>query len=171
MKNLCIVIILFLNVLVGFSQDKKPPEYILNQVFPDSVLQFKLQDIKGNKVTFKEVLKQNRGSKVVIDFWASWCRDCIVGMPNLKSLIRQTKNVNYIFLSFDKTQKHWEKSMDKYHLEGYHYLIDEGWNNPISNYVDLDWIPRYMILDEHGKVIFSKAIKTSDKKFREILLK
>ena len=38
-----------------------------------------------------------------------------------------------------------------------------------SKYIDVDWIPRYLILDETGVIILPKAIKISDKEIKELV--
>ena len=38
------------------------------------------------EITFGEVLEAHKGENIFIDVWATWCKDCIVGMPKLKML-------------------------------------------------------------------------------------
>lgn len=170
MKNTLTVFVVIFCFTVTYGQNEAPPEYLLNEILPDSVTQFQVQNIKGNKISFKEILEKNKGNKIVFDFWATWCKDCLVGMPALKTLMKETENVNYVFLSFDRTEARWKKGIKKYKLGGSHYLVTEGWDNVLSDYIGLDWIPRYMIFDEGGRIILPKTIKADDKKFRAILL-
>ena len=32
------------------------------------------------------LLANNRGKKIVIDVWASWCKDCLESLPDIKKL-------------------------------------------------------------------------------------
>jgi hypothetical protein len=41
--------------------------------------------------------------------------------------------------------------------------MQSGWTGAMGTFLDLDWIPRYMILDQQGQIKVFKAIKTSDK--------
>ena len=50
--------------------------------FSEEALQEEFLDWNGKKVSFDEVVSQYKGKKVLIDVWASWCKDCIVGLPN-----------------------------------------------------------------------------------------
>ena len=162
---------LFIGLFSSCAQNQSAPEYLMTQDFPDSVMQFKVQNIKGDMITFKDVLELHKGKKVVLDFWASWCKDCMQGLPSLQSLQKETPNADYVFLSLDKTELRWKNSIKKNTINGDHYFLAEGWKNKLTNYIGLDWIPRYMILDEKGKVIYAKATKASDKEFRKILFK
>lgn len=47
--------------------------------------QFELFDLQGRKHS----LSDYRGKVVLINFWASWCRECIVEMPSLNRLYAQ----------------------------------------------------------------------------------
>ena len=170
MKYVFLLVVFAIGSNFGCSQYKSAPKYLLNQKFPDSVAQFKMQNSKGALVTFEEVLEAHKGKKVVLDFWASWCKDCLEGLPELKKLQKETKNVDYVFLSLDRTTDRWKKAVESLAMEGDHYFITEGWENPLTNYINLDWIPRYMILDEEGRVINAKTIKATDRKFRKQLL-
>ncbi|WP_298896915.1 TlpA disulfide reductase family protein [uncultured Psychroserpens sp.] len=124
---------------------------------------------EGESVTLQSILDSHKGKTVLIDVWASWCRDCIVGLPNLKKLQDEHTEVVYLFLSMDKTQKSWKAGIEKYEIKGEHYFMPSGWDGAFSDFIDLDWIPRYMIVDEDGKIKLFRAVKISDPKIKEHL--
>jgi thiol-disulfide isomerase/thioredoxin len=39
---------------------------------------------ENEPIAFSEILKKYEGKTIVIDVWASWCSDCIKGMPKVK---------------------------------------------------------------------------------------
>ena len=41
--------------------------------------------------------------------------------------------------------------------------MSSGWKGPLGQFLDLDWIPRYMIIDPESKILVYNAIKTTDK--------
>ena len=41
---------------------------------------------ENKPITFAEILKKYEGKTIVIDVWASWCSDCVKGMPKVKEL-------------------------------------------------------------------------------------
>ena len=155
--------ILFIS-FISFSQNAPAPEYMTNQDFPDSVQQVVLTKLDGEKIQFSEMMKAHKGRKIVIDYWASWCRDCIGGLPKVKDLqkITKDKNVVYVFLSLDREEDKWKAAIDQYKINGEHFWIEAGWKNPLSNYVVLDWVPRYILINEEGKVSLPKAITAND---------
>ena len=157
---------------LAFSQDAPPPSYLEQQAFPDSVMRMPLLRLNGKKATFADLVAAHQGRTVVLDFWASWCKDCIVGLPALNDLMDKTKRqeVDYVFVSLDQQQQ-WKSAIKRFHIKGEHYRVTSGWNNPLANYIGLDWIPRYVVLDEHGRVALPKAISAGDPKLKEWLLR
>ena len=158
--------------IVSTAQDQPVPEYVMVNEFPDSVASFSLTTPEGNVTTFGEMLRSYRGKKVVIDIWASWCRDCIIGLPALDDLKKKTgeSSVVYVMLSVDKDVDKWKSAIARFNIAGPHFLAAGGWKNPLASYIVLDWVPRYLIMDETGKVVMPKAIVASDPALRRILL-
>ena len=46
----------------------------------------RLVAVDGSLTTLNEVLNRYKGNTVFIDFWASWCADCVRGFPRIKTL-------------------------------------------------------------------------------------
>nr|WP_321227516.1 TlpA disulfide reductase family protein [uncultured Psychroserpens sp.] len=137
--------------------------------FSQEALNATFLDLESESVTFQKILEANKGKTVLIDIWASWCRDCIVGLPDLKALQDEYKDVTYVFLSMDKTQTSWKNSIKKYDIIGEHYFMPSGWKGAFSDFVDLDWVPRYMVIDTESNIKLFRAIKASDPKIKEHL--
>jgi thiol-disulfide isomerase/thioredoxin len=164
MKYVLALTIFICIVQTTFSQNEPVPDYLTTQAFPDSVRSLGMQAPDGTRTSFGEVLEKYKGKKILVDIWASWCRDCIVGYPKLEELRRKAgeKHVAYVFLSADKDEQKWKNAIQKYNIRGDHYLLDGAWTNTLANYLVLDWVPRYLVLDENGKVIVPKAINAND---------
>lgn len=122
-------------------------------------------------ITFEKILDENKGKVIVIDVWASWCADCIKGIPKVKELQEKNKDVVFIFLSMDKTFEKWIFGVEDQALYGKHYLVSDGMQGVFGKSIDLDWIPRYMIVDQTGKIALYKAVEADDAKIAETLKK
>lgn len=122
-------------------------------------------------ITFEKILDENKGKIIVIDVWASWCADCIKGIPKVKALQEKNKDVVFIFLSMDKTFNNWIFGIEDQALYGKHYLVSDGMKGVFGQSIDLDWIPRYMIVDQKGKIALYKAVEADDAKITETLKK
>jgi thiol-disulfide isomerase/thioredoxin len=128
--------------------------------FSTEALSSALGTTAGNTQTFQEILEAHKGKVTLVEIWASWCSDCVKAMPKLKAIQAEFPQVNYVFLSADKTPEKWAEGIAKHQLQGDHYLIPDGMKGSFGKSIDLDWIPRYIILDANGKIITYRAIET-----------
>ncbi|MFY0630748.1 MAG: TlpA family protein disulfide reductase [Flavobacteriaceae bacterium] len=139
--------------------------------FSTEAFQEKVINLKRQEVTFQSVLDTHKGRKILIDVWASWCGDCIEGLPNLKKLQKENPEVAYVFLSLDKTINSWRKGIDRFQIEGDHYFMMSGKKGGLGSFLGLWWIPRYVVVNEKGEITLFKATKITDKKILEALKK
>jgi thiol-disulfide isomerase/thioredoxin len=147
-----------------YGQNEPVPDYLTKQDFPDSVMVLKVTSLEGKQLTFSEMINAYQGKTIVVDMWASWCRDCIVGLPKLEKLKKETGEelVVYLFLSVDKDDEKWRSAIKRFNIRGEHYRIEGGWKTPLANYIVLDWVPRYMVLNQNGRVVMPKAIEADE---------
>ena len=124
---------------------------------------------ENKPITFEEILKKYEGKTIVIDVWASWCSDCVKGMPKVKELQEKNPEVTFLFISMDKSYESWLKGIEKYEVKGEHYLTADGMKGVFGNSIDLDWIPRYMVVNKKGKIALYKVIEADDKKLIKTL--
>lgn len=128
--------------------------------FSKEALSEKLEAIDGSLISFQEIIEKHKGKTVVIEVWASWCGDCIKAMPKLKELQANHPEMDYVFISMDKTSDKWKVGIEKHELLGDHYFAPGGMKGNFAKAIDLDWIPRYIIIDKTGKIVLYRAIET-----------
>ena len=137
--------------------------------FTEEALNDEFISLDGTNKSLQEILNDYQGKKVFIDVWASWCSDCIVGMPIVKQIQSEFPDISYLFLSQDRTERAWKIGINKYDIQGDHYFIKEGSDGPFSDFLNSNWIPRYMVIDEQGDITLFKAKKATDKRIKEAL--
>jgi len=137
--------------------------------FSREALSEKLVALDENRVEFGKILNENKGKVVLIEIWASWCSDCVKAMPKLKELQAVNPEVNYVFVSMDKTMEKWREGIAKHQLNGAQYLAPDGMKGAFGKAIDLDWIPRYIIIDKTGKIVIYRAIETDFNKINDTL--
>ncbi|MBL4569076.1 MAG: TlpA family protein disulfide reductase [Flavobacteriaceae bacterium] len=125
----------------------------------------------NDSIQFKEILAKHKGKKILIDVWASWCKDCIVGLPKAKALQKEFPDVVFLFLSLDKNVKSWKRGIDRFGIKGEHYFMQSGWKGDFGDFLNLNWIPRYVVIDEEGMITMFKATKSKSKKIVNALAK
>ncbi len=151
-KILLVFVIIFTSCNI-----EKPTE------FTDLALNDSVYDLSNTQFSIKEVLAKYKGKKVLIDVWASWCGDCIKGLPSVKNLQKEYKEVVFLFLSVDKSKTAWKRGIDRFKIKGEHYNLPKGMKDgAFVDFINLGWIPRYMVIDENGKITLFKATRASD---------
>lgn len=137
--------------------------------FPDKALQDVFLSFENEEIVFSEILKKYEGKTVFIDVWASWCKDCIEGMPKLKELQKENNDVVFLFLSLDRDLRSWKAGIDSYNLQGEHYYVLSGWKGDFGSAIRLNWIPRYMIVNPLGEISLYKAVELDDSDIETVL--
>ncbi|WP_136668337.1 TlpA disulfide reductase family protein [Flavobacterium sp. H122] len=157
------IIILALAVILNLSCSNT------REKLSDKALNFELTNAAGKKVALKEIIKNHKGKAVVLEFWASWCGDCVKNMPNVKKLQTENPTTDFVFISFDKTPEAWKAGIEKHELVGEQYYVGETMKGDFGKAVGIDWIPRYMVLNQKGKVELYRAIETDNEKVEALL--
>ena len=137
--------------------------------FSETALSEKLLAADGSQQTFKDILDKHKGQTLLIEVWASWCGDCVKAMPKFKELQANNGTVSYMFISMDKTADKWKSGIEKHNLKGDHYMALDQMKGVFAKAIDLDWIPRYIIVDKAGKIILYRAIETDFEKIDSTL--
>lgn len=137
--------------------------------FSKEALSQTLYTTGNQKVAFEEVLRKHLGKVTVIEVWASWCGDCVKAMPKIKAMQQEFKTVDYVFISMDKAAEKWQEGIKKHELLGDHYWATDGMKGAFGTAIDLDWIPRYIILDSRGNIVTYRAIETDFDKMYDTL--
>jgi thiol-disulfide isomerase/thioredoxin len=136
--------------------------------FSEKALHENLESIEGVSSSFEEIIYTYKGKKILVDVWASWCRDCIEGIPKVKKIQKEFPEVVFLFLSVDEKVDSWKRAVKRYAISGEHYNMSKGMKNgDLVEFLDLSWIPRYLVLDEKGKISLFNAIDASDQKIKE----
>lgn len=149
---------------LGCSQ--KVPEVSKTQ-FSKEALNYKLEDENGKKISIQQILDQHKGKVLVIDFWAGWCRDCLIALPKAEELERNNPNIDFVFFSLERSKEKFDSSLERFNMkEKENYWFSKGWKNVFNDYVELNWIPRYMVIDQKSEIAKYYAISPEDPKIQ-----
>jgi thiol-disulfide isomerase/thioredoxin len=163
MKKIFALCIAFIAISCTNAQQKT--------TFSKKALSETLLSTNGSQVAFKDILKKHKGKTLVVEVWASWCGDCVKAMPKIKELQANNPDVAYVFISMDKAADKWKIGIEKHELKGEHFMANDQMKGVFGKAIDLDWIPRYIIIDKKGKIVLYRAIETDFDKINETLKK
>jgi len=160
MRKISYLLLLFISFLACKEDPKNFKEAALNDM---------LVTLEGEEVTLKSILEKHKGKKIVIDIWASWCADCIEGMPKVKALKKTYPDVSYLFFSLDRGEDAWKHGIEKYNVEGNHYFLPNGKKSAFGDFASIGWIPRYMVINKAGEIVVFDVIEADDDKLIKAL--
>ncbi len=139
------------------------------KAFSDEALAEKLLSFDGNQVSFQDILKKHKGKTLVIEVWASWCSDCVKAMPLVKNMQSTYPKADFVFISMDKAAFKWKEGIKKHELTGDHYWANDGMKGKFGTEINLDWIPRYIIISKDGDVLMYRGIETDFDQINKLL--
>lgn len=118
-------------------------------------------DAQGKKVSLKDF----RGKKLLIDFWASWCPDCRKTSPELVALYKEYKDkgLEILSVSMDENLDAWQAAIAKDQYTWPQALAQGLWQSNAAQTYALRWIPTLILLDENGKIL-KRAIHVEELK-------
>lgn len=119
---------------------------------------FNYPAFRGGRVSLTDL----RGKYVYIDMWATWCYFCCEELPDLKCLEKRLdgKNICFVSISCDKDLEAWRKKVEEEKLRGFQLNI--GGNRKFMHDYLVSGIPRYILLDQEGKIISANMTRPSN---------
>lgn len=108
-------------------------------------------------------LSDLRGKVVYVDTWATWCGPCKREIPELKKLEADFhgKNVEFISISTDQNLGAWKAFLAKQEMSGKQLHQSENIDESVSKLYMVNSIPRFIIINEEGKIVSADAPRPS----------
>ncbi|HEX2223846.1 MAG TPA: TlpA disulfide reductase family protein [Thermoanaerobaculia bacterium] len=126
---------------------------------------FSLTTLAGEKLTSADL----EGKVVLLDFWATWCKPCVMAIPELKALNEEMKGKPFVMISFSADQK--QATLEQFVKEN-GMTWPQHWDEKgeiISRTFGISTFPTYIVVDSEGKVVLHEdgwGPDTTDKKVR-----
>lgn len=115
-----------------------------------------LTNLKNDTLTYNNLLENNNGKWLYIDFWASWCKPCRKTMPESNKLKKEFKdeNIEFIYLSLNDKKENWKKAIEVDGISGsQNYFIENGNVSQVIEDLGVKTIPHYLIYSPNGELI------------------
>jgi len=112
---------------------------------------FTLNNLQGQSVS----LADSKGNIILINFWATWCKDCVQEMPEFEKLYQkyQGKGLSVFAISIDKKgQAAVETFFKKKDLKlTFPILLDS--DGKVARAYRVAWVPVTIVIGRNGKIM------------------
>lgn len=133
---------------------------LVTNAIPDDVLEktILISADNKNRLSLKEFIKTQSKNNIIVDFWATWCGPCLLQMPYILAFEKEySQKHSFMFVSVEKDRGVFEKFVKDKKLGGEHYYMLDGFNSPLSKYLNMKSIPRYIVLDKKFHLVKAVA--------------
>lgn len=115
-----------------------------------------------NEAAYQKLIAAHKGSVVLVDFWATWCKPCRAELPELVKLEARlrSKGLKLVTVSADEPEKQAEalKFVSQLGVPKPVYIRRANDDDKFIGFVDPKWtgaLPALMIYDKTGKRVRS----------------
>jgi thiol-disulfide isomerase/thioredoxin len=103
---------------------------------------------------FSAIIKKYRGKVIFVDFWASWCVPCRMGIKEITPLKEELKDKDVVFLYITNTTS----PIATYNnmipdIKGEHYRVNTDEWNVLATKFNIGGIPHYAIVNKNGGIV------------------
>ncbi len=109
----------------------------------------------GEATTLEDQLAGKKA--LLIDFWASWCGPCMQLMPELKKKADSLSKHGIVVAGMNKDDKEPESTAERIRNDQgieFPWLVEPK-DRPFTKLLEIDSIPRMILVDPQGKVLFN----------------
>lgn len=132
-------------------------ERIFNKTFPGVKKEaYTLPEGKASEI-FKKIIDPFKGKILFIDFWATSCGPCVVGIRNMKSTrekYKDNKDFDFIFITSEGSspKSTYDSFVKEQELKNI-FRISDNDHNYLRQLFNFNGIPHYIVIDSEGKVL------------------
>ena len=133
-------------------------------------IDFTFVNLAGDRVSLSDF----KGKVVYIDIWATWCGPCRREFPFMKKLeedYRDTPGIIFMGVNTDvaRNKQKWIDFLAKEQLPGVQLFAGDLATESLMNPYKISGIPRFILVDKTGRLIFANAPRPSSTEIKSIL--
>ena len=126
--------------------------------------EFTLPTLDGNTLKLSDL----RGKYVVLDFWGSWCVNCIKGFPEMAEYYGKYKDkMEILGVDCNDTEARWKAAVEKHNCPWKHVRQARGEGDQVTTMYGVKAFPTKVIINPEGKI--AKIVVGEDPTFYTIL--
>lgn len=111
---------------------------------------FTLPAPDGKSITLSDL----RGQYIVLDFWGTWCKWCVKGIPDMKAYYEKySGKFEILSIDFHDDEDTWLKAIDSYDMDWLHAITDEESGQQLAELYAIQGFPTKVIVDPEGLIV------------------
>jgi len=117
-------------------------------------------------------LRMLRGKIVLVDFWATWCPDCIREMPELRQTYEKYKDkgLAVVGISLDKDAQALSNFVARKLIPWPQYFDGKGWGNDFVTKYGVRAIPEMWLINQRGELVSTNVLPGRlDQRIQELM--
>jgi thiol-disulfide isomerase/thioredoxin len=137
------------------------------------ILAIKLHNYEKEVFQLYDFIQNKNKDYYLLEFWATWCAPCLEEINILKKKNIQMKNLEIVNLSLDKDDSFlkWTNKSKQLNLSNSYLVSDMKTNFETLKALEVNEIPRFILINKSGKVIKIDFPKPSSSNFEDSLLR
>jgi thiol-disulfide isomerase/thioredoxin len=157
------------------SFDKyKEKQALIGQPLHPEFTKTMLVDTSNTQLTFGKMMSKYRGKVVYLDIWSLNCGPCRGNMPYSEQLKKRLTGlpIEFVYISQDAPSEDvWKKIFDVSLTNQNQYrMVKYEWgSSEMLKFMEINWVPCYMIFDKQGNLIEFNADGPYDLRLEEKL--
>ncbi|MBX3044167.1 MAG: TlpA family protein disulfide reductase [Candidatus Kapabacteria bacterium] len=148
MKKVATIIILTAISLISFAY------LTANEPSGKKIPNVKVKDLKGSRISTSDF--ENGGKPIVINFWATWCKPCLLELNTIHDLYPDWKDetgVKIIAISIDDTRNS-SKVAPFVRGRGWKYEVYLDENSDLRRALNVNNPPHTFLLNGKGEIVW-----------------
>ncbi len=110
---------------------------------------FTLETVSGGKLTLSEYA----GKVIILDFWATWCGPCRMGIPEFVKMYSEYRDKGFVMIGVNLDKGGEDKVRSFAKKMGINYPMVFGGQQTVSSYGGIRGIPTAFIIDRKGNIV------------------
>jgi thiol-disulfide isomerase/thioredoxin len=117
-----------------------------------------------------DIVKANAGKLIMIDFWATWCSPCLADFQKIRGIKQKlpSDSISFVYLCSQSSPSIWAKQINKFNVQGQHYIISETQFAEYQKRFGLKGFPSYIFIDARKRI--HKNVSMNDVRNEKVLL-
>ncbi|HPR32680.1 MAG TPA: TlpA disulfide reductase family protein [Prolixibacteraceae bacterium] len=137
---------------------------LINQPLHTEFAETLLLDTANQALTFGEMMAAYKGKVVYLDLWGMGCGPCRAAMPYSKILKEKLKDlpIVFVYVSVEAVGPDgWNPVFEATFTNENQYELKNGFYSRLHKFMEINWVPCYMIFDKEGKLVNYQADRPS----------